>query len=171
MEEEKAKLSANNQPESSKVTVTPLAKKRNKFKPPRAKAAVDEPLIEKVVKLKQTTFKKPVSKKHDHCESASQTIESTIPQNKIVFKRTQLTSEELEEIDVLRKELAQMDAEIDELRKEKQEHEQQLNEIIDSLHVYNDLKDAAQSIFGILAELDGTTTKEMYKRYNLELED
>merc|ERR1712135_8514 len=42
---------------------------------------------------------------------------------------------------------------------------------IDKLHEYNDLKDACQTIFGRLAELDQVTVKEIYERYDLNLDD
>ena len=42
---------------------------------------------------------------------------------------------------------------------------------IDLLHRYNDLKDAGQAMLGKLAELEGTTTRSMYARFDLNEED
>ena len=42
---------------------------------------------------------------------------------------------------------------------------------IDLLHRYNELKDAGQILLGKLAEIEGVTTKDMYERYSLDLED
>jgi chromosome segregation ATPase len=121
-------------------------------------------LIDKFVQLKEAIF----NRQNQYVMSTS-----TRPklEKKIVFKREQLTYEEEHLKEQLKKELATLDAEIEELLLEKQKHEQQLQMLIEDLHRYNDLKDAAQNIFGRLAELEGTTTKEMYRRYDLELED
>ncbi|KAJ2232686.1 swi5-like zinc finger protein [Coemansia sp. RSA 455] len=45
------------------------------------------------------------------------------------------------------------------------------DEHIDRLHRYNDIKDAGQMLFGKLAELKGKTVKEIYKDYNVNIED
>ncbi|KAJ2366892.1 swi5-like zinc finger protein [Coemansia sp. RSA 2611] len=42
---------------------------------------------------------------------------------------------------------------------------------IDRLHRYNDIKDAAQTLFGKLAELKGQTVKEIYGEYGVGLDD
>jgi len=39
------------------------------------------------------------------------------------------------------------------------------------LHRYNELKDAGQILLGKLAELESTTTKDEYQKYDLNLED
>lgn len=49
--------------------------------------------------------------------------------------------------------------------------EADMNSYIDWLHRYNELKDAGQMLLGKLAELQGLTTKEMYGRFSLDLED
>jgi len=171
VEEEKVKRTCQVSSNDTNAEQQSIQKKRNKFKPPRTKTQTEEPLIEKVVKLKQTTFKNINEKQTESMMKEGNSSSDSLSLPKISFKRIQLTSEETELVQVLKKELAQMDAEIEELTAEKQEHDHQLNELIVSLHQYNDLKDAAQNIFGRLAELEGTTTKEMYKRYNLDLDD
>ena len=42
---------------------------------------------------------------------------------------------------------------------------------IDKLHEYNDLKDACQAVFGRLAEMEEVTVSDIYKRYNLNIDD
>jgi len=42
---------------------------------------------------------------------------------------------------------------------------------IQLLHEYNDLKDSAQIVIGILAEKEGVTIKELHERYGLPLKD
>lgn len=42
---------------------------------------------------------------------------------------------------------------------------------IDKLHQYNELKDCAQMVLGRIAVLEGVRTKDLYPRYNLDLED
>jgi len=50
-------------------------------------------------------------------------------------------------------------------------HEDELQVHIDKLHEYNDLKDVAQMVLGKLAEIEGTTTRHLYERYDLDLDD
>ncbi|KAJ3341541.1 swi5-like zinc finger protein [Gonapodya sp. JEL0774] len=42
---------------------------------------------------------------------------------------------------------------------------------IQSLHDYNELKDLGQSLLGKLAELEGVTTRDMYARYGMDVDD
>ncbi|KAJ1863531.1 swi5-like zinc finger protein [Coemansia sp. RSA 989] len=52
------------------------------------------------------------------------------------------------------------------------EEARQLNDQhIDRLHRYNSVKDAAQKLFGKLAELKGKTVKEIYEEYQVDLND
>ncbi|KAJ2612201.1 swi5-like zinc finger protein [Coemansia sp. RSA 1365] len=52
------------------------------------------------------------------------------------------------------------------------EQARQLNdEHIERLHRYNDIKDAAQILFGKLAELKGKTVKEIYEEHGVDLKD
>ncbi|KAJ3262527.1 hypothetical protein HK103_000056 [Boothiomyces macroporosus] len=46
-----------------------------------------------------------------------------------------------------------------------------LKQRIELLHEYNEIKDIGQQLLGICAEKYGTTVKEMYKKYELDLED
>ncbi|KAJ2354890.1 swi5-like zinc finger protein [Coemansia sp. RSA 2618] len=45
------------------------------------------------------------------------------------------------------------------------------DENIERLHRYNDIKDAAQKLFGKLAELKGKTVKDMYEEYGVGVND
>ncbi|KAJ2748844.1 swi5-like zinc finger protein [Coemansia nantahalensis] len=45
------------------------------------------------------------------------------------------------------------------------------DELIERLHRYNDIKDAGQLLFGKLAELKGTTIKDVYAEYGVSLDD
>merc|ERR1712087_337996 len=42
---------------------------------------------------------------------------------------------------------------------------------IEKLHEYNDLKDACQTVFGRLAELEEVTVSDIYKRYDVNVDD
>ncbi len=42
---------------------------------------------------------------------------------------------------------------------------------ISKLHEYNETKDIGQMLLGLLAERNGTTVSEYYKKYGLEFED
>ena len=48
---------------------------------------------------------------------------------------------------------------------------EELDRQIDLLHQYNDVKDAAQTVIGRLAELTGVTVKTLHEKYHLPLED
>jgi len=49
------------------------------------------------------------------------------------------------------------------------EIEQLTKNHIDRLHRYNDVKDLAQAIIGRIAVIEGVTTKELYPRFDLDL--
>lgn len=42
---------------------------------------------------------------------------------------------------------------------------------METLHRYNEAKDTAQALIGKLAQLTGTTTKELYPNFNLSVDD
>lgn len=42
---------------------------------------------------------------------------------------------------------------------------------MDRLHRYNEAKDVAQALLGNLAQLTGTTTRELYPNFNLSIDD
>ncbi|KAH7828887.1 putative Swi5 [Monocercomonoides exilis] len=44
-------------------------------------------------------------------------------------------------------------------------------EVIDALHRYNDLKDAAQLLLGKYAEVEGMTVKQMYEKFGISIDD
>ncbi|RIA97210.1 Swi5-domain-containing protein [Glomus cerebriforme] len=46
-----------------------------------------------------------------------------------------------------------------------------LNDHYRQLHEYNEIKDVGQMLLGKCAEIEGTTTREMYKKFGLELND
>lgn len=46
-----------------------------------------------------------------------------------------------------------------------------MKEYINLLHKYNETKDACQFLLGKLAEIEGTTVKELYPRFDLEIND
>jgi len=63
----------------------------------------------------------------------------------------------------------QLDQEIEELRKSYDEEE--LPMYVDKLHQYNEIKDIAQMLIGKIAEFERTTTKRLYERFGLDLDD
>ena len=78
---------------------------------------------------------------------------------------------ETEETDIasLRERVEAAQRELDELSKEYSEDEYQ--QYIDDLHEYNEVKDAAQMLLGKLAEVRCTTVSELYKQFDLDLDD
>ncbi|KAK0131782.1 DNA repair protein SWI5 [Merluccius polli] len=81
---------------------------------------------------------------------------------------TKITPEE--EVNNLKRRLKELDAEIDTLVAEGYRLEE-LGQHIDLLHEYNDIKDIGQTLLGHIAARRGTTTRELYGHFGLELND
>ncbi|XP_077593436.1 DNA repair protein SWI5 homolog [Stigmatopora nigra] len=75
-----------------------------------------------------------------------------------------------EEVQDLEKKQMQLDSEIAQLDLEGYKMEE-LNQHIDMLHEYNDIKDIGQALLGRIAALRGTTTRDLYSHFGLDLED
>jgi hypothetical protein len=69
----------------------------------------------------------------------------------------------------LREQLESVESEIAELSVDYCEDE--LQQYIDHLHEYNEMKDVGQLLLGKLAEVKGTTTAELYRHFQLSLDD
>eukprot|EP00066_Takifugu_rubripes_P009665 XP_003976842.1 PREDICTED: DNA repair protein SWI5 homolog [Takifugu rubripes] len=76
-------------------------------------------------------------------------------------------AEEMEELERRRE---QLDAEITQLEAEGY-NEKELEHHINMLHEYNDIKDIGQALLGRIAALRGTTTRDLYSHFGLELDD
>ncbi|XP_076614791.1 DNA repair protein SWI5 homolog [Chaetodon auriga] len=75
-----------------------------------------------------------------------------------------------EEVAELERRREQLDTEIAQLEAEGYRVEE-LERHIDMLHEYNDIKDIGQSLLGRIAALRGTTTRDLYSHFGLELDD
>ncbi|XP_034565018.1 DNA repair protein SWI5 homolog isoform X2 [Notolabrus celidotus] len=75
-----------------------------------------------------------------------------------------------EEVAELKRRNEQLDTEIAQLEDEGFRVEE-LEHHIDMLHEYNDIKDIGQSLLGRIAALRGTTTRDLYSHFGLELDD
>ncbi|KAJ1675912.1 hypothetical protein EV182_000336 [Spiromyces aspiralis] len=80
-------------------------------------------------------------------------------------------------IEALRKAIEKAEAENRELRvrwgndRSMDEASKITGEHIERLHRYNDIKDAAQAIFGKLAELEGRMVRDVYRDFGVDLKD
>ncbi|KAM9793198.1 DNA repair protein SWI5 homolog isoform X2 [Syngnathus typhle] len=106
--------------------------------------------------LKRTPFSK-MRKVHSNFKSPGQ-----------ITKSCKLSPEE--EVEELEKRSMQLDTEIAQLEMEGYNVEE-LDCHIDMLHEYNDIKDIGQSLLGRIAALRGTTVRDLYSHFGLELED
>ncbi|XP_024860494.1 DNA repair protein SWI5 homolog [Kryptolebias marmoratus] len=106
--------------------------------------------------LKRTPFSK-FKKVHSHFKSPLQ-----------VAERPKVSLEE--EVAELQRKKEQLDLEIAQLEAEGYRVEE-LEIHIDKLHEYNDIKDIGQSLLGRIAALRGTTTRDLYSHFGLELDD
>ena len=85
-------------------------------------------------------------------------------------KDTQETPDSIAaDIAQLREQLESAESEIVELSRDYCEDE--LQQYIDHLHEYNEIKDVGQLLLGKLAEVKGTTTAELYQHFELNLDD
>ncbi|XP_065146821.1 DNA repair protein SWI5 homolog [Paramisgurnus dabryanus] len=75
-----------------------------------------------------------------------------------------------EEAKELRQTLDLLDSEIAQLEKAGFV-EKELDQHIDLLHEYNDIKDIGQTLLGRLAGSRGLTTRDLYSHFGLELDD
>ncbi|TDH01959.1 hypothetical protein EPR50_G00168120 [Perca flavescens] len=75
-----------------------------------------------------------------------------------------------EEVAELKRRGEQLDTEIAQLEAEGCRVEE-LEHHIDMLHEYNDIKDIGQSLLGRIAAVRGTTTRDLYSHFGLELDD
>ena len=80
-------------------------------------------------------------------------------------KNADILSKDIEE---LRDTMKGLEEEIEALSVEYSEEE--LQEHIDKLHEYNEVKDIGQLLLGKLAEVEGTTTSSLYQRFGLKLD-
>ncbi|XP_076875190.1 DNA repair protein SWI5 homolog isoform X2 [Brachyhypopomus gauderio] len=75
-----------------------------------------------------------------------------------------------EEVKELQTEVAHLESEIAVLQNEGIA-EEELEQHVDLLHEYNDIKDIAQTLLGRLASLRGVTTRDLYGHFGMELDD
>ncbi|XP_062410130.1 DNA repair protein SWI5 homolog [Sardina pilchardus] len=74
------------------------------------------------------------------------------------------------EVEELKKKRDELDSQITLLQNEGMDI-QELDQHIDLLHEYNDIKDIGQTLLGQLATLRGVTTRDLYSLFDLELDD
>lgn len=81
-----------------------------------------------------------------------------------------LTEEEIREYFKLIEHEKILDQELTNLKIEETEF-RSIQETMDLLHKYNEIKDVTQMVLGAIAVLNKTTIKNLYDKYDLSLED
>ncbi|XP_004212294.1 DNA repair protein SWI5 homolog [Hydra vulgaris] len=76
----------------------------------------------------------------------------------------------VQDIAALRSDIEKVEKEITELKSENY-CESELQVYIDRLHEYNEIKDIAQMVIGKIAEIEGTTSRLLYSRFDLDIDD
>lgn len=85
-------------------------------------------------------------------------------------ENTLLTEEEIREYFKLVEYEKMLDQELSNLRMEETEF-RSTQETMDLLHKYNDIKDVTQMVLGAIAVANKTTIRNLYKQYDLSLEE
>lgn len=85
-------------------------------------------------------------------------------------KNILLTEEEIREYFKLVEYEKMLDQELSNLRMEETEF-RSTQETMDLLHKYNDIKDVTQMVLGAIAVANKTTIRNLYKQYDLSLEE
>jgi len=119
-------------------------------------------------------FKSPCSSK-----STKRNEETpTTPHNPLTTTQTTRTTtkDDLSDKVKLAQEVVSLHQKCDEIDKEIQLLQEEYDEdelpmYVDRLHKYNEIKDVAQSVIGRIAEKEGTTTRNLYERFDLDLDD
>lgn len=82
-----------------------------------------------------------------------------------------LTKEEQQEYDKYLELEKELDLELKKLKNDLNNSENSPTEIMELLHDYNDIKDAAQVVLGALARMKEVTIASLHKQYDLPMED
>jgi len=64
-----------------------------------------------------------------------------------------------------------LDQQIARYSRDEQEYDREIKEHMERVHEYNEVKDVAQALMGRLATIEGVLTRDLYKRYELGLDD
>lgn len=101
---------------------------------------------------------------HSGCKKVNSSFKSPVPST---LNNSVCVDEDIRE---LQKTLLQLESDITLLESEGvRVHELDLH--INLLHEYNDIKDIAQTLLGRLAGLRSVTTRDLYARFGMELDD
>ena len=136
---------------------------KHQFKTPVLKASIRQPSSKSCQPFKSPAVVQRSNTSVTPIRPSSRTNSSPNPEAQCHETPAKLAREIL----TLKSELKQVEEEVAELTKDY--HVQELQSHIDTLHEYNEIKDAGQTLLGKLAEVEGTTTACLYNRYGLEL--
>lgn len=143
-----------------------LTTSRSGIRPPSLKSRLPFKSPAKIGDGKKTTSdsscsKTPLSIKHTPRSSHHHQVEG---------KGVQYSEHLAREVETLKTQLKKIDGNIEELTACGC-CEDELKLHIDALHEYNEIKDVGQMLLGKIAELEGTTTTDLYERFGLDLDN
>lgn len=115
---------------------------------------------------------KNLSKKAGNAFKSPLAANRTLDTNryKHAFKSNVDNNQIQNEINRLKKSIEEIDEEISKLEADGYLVDD-LDRIIEELHVYNETKDTAQIVLGKLAHIHGITIKEMHKKYDIDIDN
>jgi len=115
------------------------------------------------------------AKKEVHEETKPSSLTNSTPGRKN-WSRNTCRLDKVPDIESLSKEVEELKNTTREVEEEikalsVEYNEEELQQHIDRLHEYNEVKDMGQMLLGKLAEVEGTTTTSLYQRFGLEVDN
>ncbi|KAI8900270.1 Swi5-domain-containing protein [Globomyces pollinis-pini] len=116
-----------------------------------------------------------MTKSEDELKNVEESLVPVTPDPKVIQQKSVKNDPiELADLDNQKRIIDELTKELHQLERNYQEPipiEDYMKEHIKLLHQYNEIKDIGQMLLGLCAEREGTTTKDMYTKFNLDMSD